>query len=266
MRSLSLSTLFLFPFLIPVPKARGELVTVTYKAEASTLVGRPFGIEVPRLTIVRGFFTYESDTPDSRPEDARRGSFEPVVGWQFRADFLDHTIKGTNRATGSTETFGHTLRFNDGGDSDETGEMTFDGAPRADIALGFSIVGGPEDLPSDQLPAEFMFSGAPHTFSLGDDNGRMLLQFIEFSQTFPFAIKSITRGGDEVQITWCSEQGRGYAVDFTTDIADWQVIRALVNAEGSETSIVDDLAERFGPGEDPPPDGFYRVRDLGPIR
>lgn len=244
--------------------ARAELVTVRYEAEASTVVDQPFGIDVPRLTVVRGFFTYQSDTPDQNPGDLRRGSFKPVVSWGFRAEFLGHVVSGSNRATGSTETFGHTLRFNDGGDSSDTGDMSFDHVPTADLALGFAIVGGPDDLPTDQLPKVFRFDRSPHTFSLGDDLGRMLLQFRSFSQVVETTIKSIDWSPTEVAITWCSVENGRYAVEFSTDLKDWLVIRPLVIGEISESSIIDDFSDRSGPDALQPLRGFYRVRELGP--
>jgi len=238
---------------------QAELVTVAYEAEASTVVDQPFGIEVPRLTIVRGYFTYESDTPDTR-SDPRRGSFDLNGAWGFRAEFLDHVIAGSARAEASTETFGFTLRFNDGGDKEGTGDMFFDGIPSNDIELGFSIVGDKEDLPSDKLPDVFRFKNAAHTFTIGDSSGRMLLQFRSFRQV-ETRIKEVELHEGQVRLVWCSLVGKRYTVEFSTDLRDWEVVVDSVTAAAAETEIVDDLTARLKVGVQR---GFYRVRELMP--
>ena len=243
--------------------ASAELVVVLYEAEVTTVVGQPFGMEVPRLSVVRGHFTYDPGSQDAAPDDPRRGKFEPVQSWGFLAEFLDQTVTGSVGAKASIETYGYTLRFDDGGDSPDTGDMALGGAPRTDIELALSFTGSSQNLPTDQLPEHFDFAGAPHTFSLGDDSGHVLIQFRNLTQLFPIAIKSFAWDDDEIQLTWHSTAGRHCGVDFTTDREEWLVLQPLVVGAGSETSITDDLRQRYAPGEDLPQQGFYRVRDLG---
>jgi hypothetical protein len=243
--------------------SRAELVTIEYEAEASTVVGQPFGLDVPRLTRVHGFFRYESSAVDLRPNDQRRGSFVLGPGaWEFEARFLGHTVRGSQQATASTETFGHTLRFNDGGDRKETGDMSFDGVFRIDIALGFSIVGNSSHLPTDQLPAPFTYQpGNPHTFVIDDDSGRMLLQFRTVNQVVvplpPPEIKSIEIAPNQTEIAtirWSSVAGQSYQVEASSDFIEWTPVGDPVNATSEETSATASLGanDRF----------FYRVRRM----
>lgn len=178
-----------------VSQALAKRVTVEFEAEAGTVTGQPFGMTVPRLTLVRGYFSYETNTPDtfSNSADTMRGSFILAGTWDFRAEFLDRVIMGSGTATSSTNLFGSpTLRFEDGLGNNRPELMTIDGSPDATIGLGFAISGQAKDLPTDQLPENFTFNpppgGAPHTFSLYSNSGTpattgtMLLQFRSFRQ------------------------------------------------------------------------------------
>lgn len=240
--------------------ARAERVTVEYEAEASTVVGQPFGLKVPRLTRVRGIFSYESSAVDTRPDDPRRGGFSLGPGsWEFEARFLDHTLLGSSQAWASTETFGYSLRFNDGGDRDDTRDMSFDGVTRSDLALGFSIVGSAAQLPTDQLPAPFLYQpGNPHTFVIEDASGRMLLQFLSVNQIQVSApdleVISINLSTDEITISWTSASGESYQLESSSNLTKWTPVGNPVAATGGETSATAavDSSDR----------SFYRVRRL----
>jgi len=258
---------FLAASLMAVPAsvqpARAELVTIEYEAEVRTVTGQPFGMEVPRLTVVRGSFTYDSDTPDLSPADVMRGKFEPVGGWGFRAEFLDKVITDSGVATASTNLFGSpTLRFNDGGNTSGRGIMQINGTPDVTVELGFAISGEAKDLPTDRLPANFTFNpppdGAPHTFVLKDQSGTMLLGFLSFRQVRHWPeILSIQRTGGEVGIVWSSINGKPYALQFSTNLKTWTVIRNDLVGLPETTSVVDDLAVRFPNAI--PAEGFYRI-------
>ena len=248
-----------------IQPGRAELVTVEYEAEVKTVTGEPFGMTVPRLTLVRGFFTYDSDTPDKSPADAMRGSFVPVVNWGFRAEFLDKVITDSGMAIASTNLFGSpTLSLNDGGNRSGRGIMRINGTPDADIEFGLAISGEAKDLPSDQLPANFTFnpppSGAPHTFVLKDDSGTMLLGFLSFQQArHRPEILSIQRTGDEVGIVWSSINGKPYALEFSTNLQNWTIIRNDLIGLPETTGATDNLAVRFPNGM--PAEGFYRISE-----
>lgn len=252
--------------LAAIHPAGAELVTVEYEAEARTVTGMPFGIEVPRLTVVRGSFTYDSNTSDKSPTDPMRGSFGPVGGWDFRAEFIDKVITDSGMATATTNLFGHTLAFNDGGNKSGRGIMRINDTPDASVEFGLAITGAAKDLPTDQLPANFTFnpppSGAPHTFVLKDQFGTMLLGFLSFRQVKPEIVLSIQRSGDEVEIVWSSISGKPYALEFSTDLANWSVIRNDLVGLPVTTSVVDDLAVRFPATI--PNEGFYRIIERFP--
>lgn len=248
------------------PLAHSARVTVEYEAEAATVVDQPFGMTVPRLTVVRGYFTYESETPDLKPADPMRGSFLLPGTWDFRAEFLDQVLTGSGTATSTTNLYGSpTLSFEDGATT-SSGIMAINGVPRQDIGLNFRISGAAKDLPTDQLPENFTFNppplGASHTFVLSDASGRMLLQFRWFRQVGP-TIRSINRTGDAVEIVWTSVQGKRYALEFSTDLRNWEVIRDPLIGNPLTTTVVDDLAQRYASGP-LPPRGFYRIIDRAP--
>lgn len=253
----------LIAVLSSIQPARAELVTVEFEAEVKTVTGQPFGITVPLLTFVRGFFTYDSDTPDKNPADTMRGSFGPVGGWDFRAEFIDKVITDSGMATATTNLFGMpTLSINDGGNKSGRGIMRINGTPDATVEFGLGISGAAKDLPTDQLPPNFTFnpppSGAPHTFVLKDQSGTMQLGFLSFRQVRP-EILSIQRAGDEVGIVWSSIHGKPYALEFSTNLVDWTLIRNDLVGLPDTTSLVDDLAVRFPVNK--PTEGFYRILD-----
>ncbi len=253
-------TLILLNLIMFLVIARAELVSVEFEAEAATVVAQPFGLDVPRLTMVRGFFTYDSETADIKGADLRRGDFRLNTDWKFHAEFLDHVVTGSTQAKATTETFGYTLAIGDGGNQDETNDMTFDGTSAEDIELVLRIVGDEGDLPTDQLPETFGFVGAPHTFTLGDESGTILLQFLSYRQVFP-VIKSINWQNNQVRLVWDSILDRVYRVEFSSDLKNWQTIRAAVTGELGTTGIIDDI---FGRQEPPVPHGFYRIREIPP--
>lgn len=249
--------------LATIQPARAELVTIEYEAEVKTVTGQPFGMTVPRLTFVRGSFTYDSDTPDLSPGDVMRGKFEPVRAWDFRAEFLDQVITGSGMATATTNLFGSpTLSLNDGGNRSGRGIMRINGTPDAGVEFGLGISGEAKDLPTDRLPANFTFnpppSGAPHTFVLKDVSGTMLLGFLSFRQVRP-EILSIQRTDDLVGIVWSSISGHPYALEFSTDLQNWTIIRNDLIGLPESTSVTDNLAARFP--NVIPAEGFYRIRD-----
>jgi len=250
---------------------RAEQVTFEFEAEAATVVGQPFGFDVPRLTVVRGLFSYDTDTPDERSGDPDRGRFDLSGSWRFRAEFLGHVITGSTQAAASTNLFGHSLSFNDGGDRDNTGDMAFDDVTRNDVSVGLGISGSAEDLLDDQLPEVFRFRRrapfrfAAHTFSLKDDSGTMLLQLCIVRQ-WPIVpvILSIDYSPTGAMLKWCSQFEQTYAVDASTDLVNWVVVLPQVAGQLIDTTVTDVFADRLGKGVPPPPDLSYRIRETDP--
>jgi hypothetical protein len=164
--------------------SEAERITVWYEAEAATVVDAPLGIEVPRLTLVTGTFTFETSTPDVLPEDPETGDYpHQTGGGGFTASFLEHTLTGSATPLVEIRPNSDTFRFIDGPGTfgDEGGIMSIDGSPNEAIELWFSA-GTETEMVDDSLINPFpfydfdSFVGTPHTFSIADDNGTMLLQ------------------------------------------------------------------------------------------
>lgn len=86
----------------------------------------------------------------------------------------------------------------------------------------------------------------------------MLLGFLSFRQVRA-EILSIQRTGDEVEIIWSSVIGKPYALEFSTNLQNWTVIRNDLLGSAQSTGVVDNLAIRFP--ENKPTEGFYRILD-----
>jgi len=175
-----------------LPAAAGaEIVTVTYEAKAATVVQQPFGLTIPLNTIVTGYFTFDTSTEDLAPEDALSGEYQHEGGAGFVADFL------STRITGSTTPFYEvdlsanptidTFRVYDGPRSvgDEGGVMSINGVEDEEIELFLAVTEDAFD--SDALinpfPAyTFGFLGTTHTFTLKDDQGTILMQFLNVAE------------------------------------------------------------------------------------
>lgn len=82
-----------------------------------------------------------------------------------------------------------------------------------------------------------------------------------------FNITSIVRDtpAGQVSLSWQSEAGIVYAVEFSTNLAtgSWTDIASSLTASGGSTSYIDPIATRFSPAP-VPPQGFYRVRRVSP--
>jgi hypothetical protein len=178
--------------LIGATPARAEIITVSYEAEAVTVVKKPFGVEVPRLTVVTGFFTFDTSTPDDAPSDAFSGEYPHDGNAGYLASFLGHEVTGSQTpfywvdlVDGNPQS--DTFRIYDGPTAVgfEGGTMAFDGTPDEGIQLFVAItedVFDDDDL-IDPFPSyDFGFLGTSHTFSLEDDEGTMLLQFLDVSE------------------------------------------------------------------------------------
>jgi len=218
----------------------------------------------PRLKTVE--ITYETDTPDTRPLDVMRGEFLMQGTWDFRAEFLNQVLRGSGTATSTTNLFGSpTLRFNDGASAASAGVMSLNGIPDEALSMSFAISGQAKDLPTDQMPVEFTFNpppgGASHTFVIEDESGRMLLQFRSFRQV-RLEILSIQRIETDVEIVWSSVAGKPYALEFSTDLLHWTILRSDLVGLPAQTTVVDSLGLRYP--NHPPPRGFYRILDRPP--
>jgi hypothetical protein len=175
-----------------VTLADAKIVTILYEAEAITVVKKPFGVVVPRLSVVSGYFTFDTSTPDDAPDDAYSGEYQHDGNAGFLASFVGHEVTGSETpfywvdlvdGAPTSDTF----RIYDGPTpvGFEGGTMSFDGTPDPDIQLFVAI---PEDVFDDDdlinpFPGyDWGDNGTTHTFVLEDDQGTMLLQFLETSE------------------------------------------------------------------------------------
>ena len=130
----------IFFLVLVLPTAASEVI-LDYKATAQTVVGKPFGIDLPRLTAVSGYFVYETEgTADSRASSERGEYVRPGA---FAAKLLGHTITGSAQPTLKTEdiqvTGGSidTFRFIDGKDAAQP--MFLDSVADESIEVSLSI-------------------------------------------------------------------------------------------------------------------------------
>jgi len=157
--------LFLLGLLAFAAQAHGDVITVIYAAKAATVSKTPFGQTVPLNTVVDGYFTFDTSTPDDN-DDPLSGEYPHTGHAGFRADFLK------SRISGSTTPFY---------------EVDLAPDPTSDT---FRVYDGPRTVGNeggvmsiDPFPLyTFGFLGTPHTFSLKDDQGTMLLQFTSVAE------------------------------------------------------------------------------------
>lgn len=160
-----------------------EVVRVNYTASAATVVDMPFGLDIPRLTVVSGYFEFDTSTPDENMPDETEGLYRHMSAGAFVASFLTNEITGSSESVYEFDTGFQSVRITDGPGTfgDEGGLMSLDGQADEDIELfvgfgpEFTLVDDSFVNPFDQFDLSFI--GTPHTFRLSDDNGTMLLQF-----------------------------------------------------------------------------------------
>lgn len=171
--------------------AHAESIRFEYEASVQTVTGTPFGLSVPRLTEVTGYFQYDSTTADTDLFSDERGSYPHDAGGGFLASFLGQQIVGSTTPAVQVEDIRiiDTFRFVDGPRSVGVGGgvMSLNGSAD-NIELLLAISPGVDAWSSDALPSPFPFAfdpwpefGYPHTFSLSDEQGTMLLQFQKIS-------------------------------------------------------------------------------------
>jgi hypothetical protein len=167
--------------------ANADVVSAQYEARAATVVGTPFGLTVPLNTTITGFITYDTSTPDTDPS-ANNGNYPHASGGAFRANVLGTLISGSatpDYQVSVTDTF----RIWDGPRTSgrQGGIMSINGSADSDITMFMAVT--PKDkslLATDQLvnpffDFDFGFLGDPHTFTIGDDAGTILMQIDNFS-------------------------------------------------------------------------------------
>jgi len=172
-------------FLIAVPVS-AEQVTVDYTATVATVSGTPFGFDPALGTIVTGSFTYDTAALDVEG-DMDRGDFPHPAGGGFAATVQGYgvTISGSTTPYLQVENLDpDTFRFIDGPRivGPAGGVMSVNTVPDSTVQLWIAVTTGSGSVfEDDSLPElfPFTFPGPPHTFSLKDSLGTLLLQIGE---------------------------------------------------------------------------------------
>jgi hypothetical protein len=172
-------------------RVAAEQVTVEYSAFIATVAGNPFGLDASaRLAPVSGSFTYETSTPDTLPGDPLRGEYPHKAGGGFTAEFLGLVMTGSATPLVQVENFTtDVFRYVDGGSGRV---MSLGGVPNPNLGLFIAFVDSfGAAFSSDALPSTFPFAQPPlggppvtfpHTFTLTDGNGTLLLQLSSLTQ------------------------------------------------------------------------------------
>ena len=183
--------------------AAAALITVNYEATVTTVSGTPFGLSPAVGTVARGFFTYNTDTPDTLPGDPQRGNYPHVLGGgAFRAELPGLVVTGSD--TPLVEIFrtrtppplsinADSFFYRDGPPGG--GVLSRNGTPDPGISLLINIATGvntglPPVFSSDALPDPFPPAFSPPflpgafftTFTLSDGGGTLQLRFTSVSQ------------------------------------------------------------------------------------
>jgi hypothetical protein len=182
MRTIKLLLIMHVGLLVGVPSS-AEQITVDYIATVATVSGTPFGIDPNLGTAVTGSFTYDTATLDVLG-DMDLGDYPHAAGGGFAAIIQGYgvTISGSTTPYLQVENLDpDTFRFIDGPRivGPAGGVMFVNAVPDSTVQLWIAITAGSGSVfDDDSLPEVFPFTfpGPPHTFSLGDSLGTLLLQ------------------------------------------------------------------------------------------
>lgn len=255
-----------------------EEVILDYRATVQTVSRTPFGLSIPRLTKVIGVFVYDpASATDQRIGDPQRGIYTVTAGAAFDARFLDHRVTGSATPELQVEDIQvggpgrsiDTFRYVDGERFlNPPGIMALDGVADPGIRLALAITDSEGSaFVGDELPTIFPlvmpgpFPEFPHTFSLGDNEGTMLLQFGFLAQRRPNTLQlvDVRLGEDGAFVLFHSRPEKAYDILFSTDLLHWQEIETGYQSEGYLTAYADSgLVSRIQPF---PGKAFYRIRE-----
>ena len=166
-----------------------DTVQLAFVGTIVTVSGTPFGFDASvRESAVSGWFRYDLRTADTDTEEPRRGTYPHTGGGGFELLVGGRTVAGTWRPVVEVENFdADTFRFVDGADifEDPPRVMTLDGIADGTIGTWLAITDGTgAAFPDDTLPDPFpmlAISTYPHTFSVSDAAGTLLLQLSALS-------------------------------------------------------------------------------------
>jgi hypothetical protein len=164
-------------------------VTLRFTGEVATVAGTPFGLDDSvRTTAVSGLLRYDLAVADQERSDPQRGTYDHTGSGAFATNVAGVSITGSGRPITEVEDFpgADTWRFIDGPQmGDETRRlMSVNGVADDTVELWIAI--SDSDLfASDVQPDPFPtldIANTPHTFSLEDSGGTLLLQLDALTQ------------------------------------------------------------------------------------
>jgi hypothetical protein len=165
-----------------VEVAPPKIVTVTFAGQVVTVAGTPLGFDATaRLEAVSGSFSYDLRMMDQQLSDTARGTYEGFGLTTFTCTVKGHTVTGSGSAQPQVENLNpDTFRFRDGKFDLIPRTMKLDGTASPTLGLTIAITDASGVmLTSDKLPDPFPtidIKNLPHTFSLSDSGGTMLMQ------------------------------------------------------------------------------------------
>jgi hypothetical protein len=168
---------------VVIEMAPARPVKVGFTGQVVTVASAPLGFDATvRLEAVSGSFTYDLRMVDELPADLKRGRYEGFAITAFTFTVKGHTVAGSGNAQVQIEDLDpDTFRFLDGPLGDNVPRvMKFDGADAPTLKLGIAITDSSGAmLSSEALPDPFPtldITTKPHTFSLQDSGGTLLMQ------------------------------------------------------------------------------------------
>jgi hypothetical protein len=163
--------------------AAPRLVNLQFSGTVQTVSGTPLGLDSSaRLAAVTGQFAYDLAIIDALPADPQRGRYLHNGTSVFTFTIGAHTVTGSGLAIVEIEDLNpDTFRFRDGQQNDGvTRVMKLDGTGVPSLVLTIAITDSSgAALTSDVQPNPFPFTNItafPHTFSLQDSGGTLLVQ------------------------------------------------------------------------------------------
>lgn len=163
-------------------------IELFFDGEISTVSGTPLALDSSaRLETVTGSMSYLPCLPDSRATEPDRGEYRHPYDGDLEVLTAGISVTGSGRAIVSIENFDpDTFRFEDGAliTETETRMMQINGNDAPDLQFSFAITDSSgAALDSDAPPDPFSFDPSmPHTFSLQDVGGTLLIQLDSLSR------------------------------------------------------------------------------------
>jgi hypothetical protein len=173
--------------------AHCALIILSFEGTVATVSGTPLGLDSSiRTSSVTGHFSYDPCVPAvTMSMDHRRAEYSegPIADGAFALVVGPRHVTGSGRPLIDIENLDpDTFRFKDGPQlADPTPRiMSVDGQPNIKVELVIAITDSSgAAFSNDDLPTSFPFLNIatfPHTFSIMDDKGTLLLQLRSLSQ------------------------------------------------------------------------------------